>query len=147
MSFLCRTDAEIINDIDIIVADFVGFYRNFFGIKVPRKPTDWPVFREGYTLQEQEQLTLISYVMDIEIKQIIYYIGNEKTPVPNDYTAFLKEKRGLVRWDVIDAVKEFFSTVLILKKLNHTHIPLIPKKSHNPIVSDFHHIACTNVIY
>lgn len=97
LSSLCRTDAKIINDTDIIVADFVGFYRNLFGIKVPKMLTDWPVFREGYTLKEQEQLALISCVTDMEIKQTIYYIGKEKTFGLHGYMAFFKEKRGVVR--------------------------------------------------
>lgn len=34
-----------------------------------------------------------------------------------------------------------------MKRLNHTYVSLIPKKSHNPTVSDFCPIACTNTVY
>lgn len=41
---------------------------------------------------------------------------------------------------------EFFDKGLILQEWNHTTVPLIPKKAHEPTVSDFRPIACTNVV-
>lgn len=44
-------------------------------------------------------------------------------------------------------MQEFLSTRLILKRLDHTFLSLIPKKTHNPAVSNFRPIAYTNVVY
>ncbi|XP_022849628.1 uncharacterized protein LOC111371725 [Olea europaea var. sylvestris] len=42
---------------------------------------------------------------------------------------------------------EFFSSGSILKQINHTVIPLVPKSGHTPHVGDFRPISCCNVTY
>ncbi|GKB66961.1 hypothetical protein Tco_0928373 [Tanacetum coccineum] len=71
---------------------------------------------------------MIQDVIDKEIKEALFSIGNDKSSGPDGYTAaFFKEASDIVGQDVIKAVKEFFTNGKILKELNHTIIALIPK--------------------
>lgn len=84
----------------------------------------------------------------MEIKEVIFSIGNEKAPGPDGFPAgFFKKNWDLVGDDVAAGVLEFFEKGRILKEWNHTVVTLIPKKAHEPTVADFWPIACTNVVY
>lgn len=148
LSFLCREDGQITNNINLIVENLVSYYRMLFGVAVPRTPTVWTIFEEGPRLQIEEQSTPIRAVTEEEIKLTLFDIGDEKAPGPDGFTStFFKQNWDIVGKEVMEAVKDFFTTGQILKKINHTFISLIPKKAHDPTVSDFCLIACTNVIY
>ncbi|GJT85207.1 protein LAZ1, partial [Tanacetum coccineum] len=87
-------------------------------------------------------------VSDIEIKNAMFFMGNEKSPGPDGFTAaFFKEAWDIVGNDVILAVREFFVNGRLLKELNHTIIALILKVSTPARVNDFQPISCCNVLF
>ncbi|GJW40181.1 hypothetical protein Tco_0066026 [Tanacetum coccineum] len=87
-------------------------------------------------------------VSDMEIKNAMFSMGNEKSPGPDGFTAaFFKEAWDIVGNDVILAVREFFVNGRLLKELNHTIIALIPKVSTPARVNDFRPISCCNVLF
>ncbi|XP_074305841.1 uncharacterized protein LOC141641063 [Silene latifolia] len=64
---------------------------------------------------------------------------------------YYKNLLGTSKWvgnvHVLTAVKEFFTTIKLLKQVNSTTLTLIPIK-HRPLsVSDFRPISCCNVLY
>lgn len=98
--------------------------------------------------QPHEQEDLVCPVTEAEIKLALFHIGDDKALGPDGYTwAFFMKIWETVGSNVYSAVNEFFTSGQILKNLNHTYISLIPKKTHNPTISYYHPIACTNVFY
>ncbi|GJX80225.1 reverse transcriptase domain, reverse transcriptase zinc-binding domain protein [Tanacetum coccineum] len=73
---------------------------------------------------------MVRPVLDGEVKNAMFSIGNNKAPGTDWYTSkFFKEARGIVRVDVCKAVREFFTSGKLLKEINHTVIALFPKVS------------------
>lgn len=148
ISFLCRPDGELTYEPTAIIRDLTEFYSNLFGVEKRTQPIDRSIIESGYCLNCDENKCLVRPITDVEIMKAIWDIASEKAPGPDGYPSeFFKANWDVVGADVIAAVREFFEKGLILRKLNHTTITLIPKKSHNPTVADFRPIACTNVVY
>jgi len=49
--------------------------------------------------------------------------------------------------DVVAAIQSFFATGKLLKEVNATILPLVPKKPDVNVMGDFRPIACCNVVY
>ena len=82
------------------------------------------------------------------MKDALFFMGNDKSPGPDGYTAaFFKEAWDIVADDVTNAVSEFFINGRILKELNHTIIALIPKVRAPTCVIDYRPISCCNVLF
>ncbi|GJR84402.1 RNA-directed DNA polymerase, eukaryota, reverse transcriptase zinc-binding domain protein [Tanacetum coccineum] len=87
-------------------------------------------------------------ITDEEVKHAMFQIDDNKAPGPDGYSAsFFKKAWSIVGKDVCLAVKEFFDTGKILRKINSTLIALVPKILTPMKVSDFRPIAFCNVIY
>ncbi|GKA91010.1 hypothetical protein Tco_0812880 [Tanacetum coccineum] len=79
-----------------------------------------------------------SIIMSQEVKSAMFYMGNDKSPGPDGFTAgFFKDTWDIIGADVIKAVSEFFTNGRLLKELNHTIIALIPKVNTPARVNDF----------
>lgn len=106
------------------------FYTNLFGTKKPATPLNLDILQSGSKLDAQESLELIKIVTEEEIKNALFDIGNEKAPGPDGYTStFFKKNWETAGKDLVAAIKEFFATGRLLKRLNATIISLIPKTS------------------
>ncbi|GAA0161065.1 hypothetical protein LIER_17471 [Lithospermum erythrorhizon] len=102
----------------------------------------------GYILDPDDCFSLVAPVLDIEIREALFDIGNDKAPGPDGFSsAFFKSRWHLVGEDVCRAVREFFVTGVLLKNWNHTILALLPKVTGSPRVSDFRPIGLTNVLY
>ncbi|GJX00618.1 putative RNA-directed DNA polymerase [Tanacetum coccineum] len=87
-------------------------------------------------------------VSEVEVKDAMFSMGNEKSPGPDGYTAaFFKDAWDVVGNEVVAAVREFFSNGNLLKELNHTVIALIPKTKNPTRVTDYRPISCCNVLF
>lgn len=148
VSFLCRADSTTDNNIDTIRNDFVEFYSNLFGVSVDRTPVDPLIFQKSSLVSAEDQTYSVRNVSDMEIREALFSIGSDKAPGPDGYTsAFFKNDWNLLGPQVQNAVREFFNKGILLRKLNHTVVSLIPKKAYAPTVSDFRPISYTNVLY
>ena len=68
---------------------------------------------------------------DEEIGDALFQIGPLKAPGPDGFPArFFQRNWGLVKEDIIRAVKQFFYDGDMPDKVNDTAIVLIPKCSH-----------------
>ncbi|GJS75277.1 hypothetical protein Tco_0725158 [Tanacetum coccineum] len=93
-------------------------------------------------------IDMVRPVFDVEIRGVMFDIGDDRAPGPDGYTsAFFKKSWDIVGVDVCNAVRDFFSNGKILKEINHTFITLIPKVSTPIKINDFRPISCCNVIY
>lgn len=142
ISFIRREDSNITSDMITIIGDFATLYQDLFGRAKPREMVDWAEFREGPILSLEEQNCLAFPVTKDEIMEAIFRIGNNKAPSPDGFLAsFFKKNWDLVGADMTDGVLELFEKGLLLREWNHTTVTLIPKKAHEPTVSDFRPIA------
>ncbi|CAH9093039.1 unnamed protein product [Cuscuta europaea] len=141
-------DGSLTKSMEHVANEFIAFYKDLFSMKVPMMGYDPGVILSGNILDQTLVSDLISPVTDLDIKQALFDIGNDKAPGPDGYSsAFFKENWSKVGEDVCEAVREFFDTGTLLKQVNHTVVALIPKTNHSPTVSDFRPISCTNVTY
>ncbi|GJV33731.1 protein LAZ1, partial [Tanacetum coccineum] len=99
-------------------------------------------------VSESSYLNMVRHVSDLEIKEAMFSIGDDRAPGPNEYTsAFFKKGWDIVGVDVCKAIRDFFVNGQILKEINHTFIALIPKVSTHLKINDYCPISCYNVIY
>ncbi|CAH9101392.1 unnamed protein product [Cuscuta europaea] len=141
-------DGTLTQSMDQVAKEFISFFKGLFGTVVPSLDFDPNILASGNTIDQSLFDSLISPVTDLEIKEALFDIGNDKAPGPDGYSlAFFKSNWGKVGEDVCAAVKEFFDSDNMLKQVNHTIVALIPKTTHSPSVSDFRPISCTNVTY
>lgn len=61
--------------------------------------------------------------------------------------AFFKEVWPTIKLEIYDTVKQFFNSIILDKKINHTSITLIPKVSNADQVRLFRLKSCYNVLY
>ncbi|GFZ11375.1 hypothetical protein Acr_22g0007730 [Actinidia rufa] len=79
-------------------------------------------------LSEVQSMSLIGEVFDKEIKGAVVNIGDDNALGPDGFSAyFFKKAWKTVGAEFCEAIKEFFYSVQLLKKMNHSKIALIPK--------------------
>ena len=85
---------------------------------------------------------------DEEISDALFQIGPLKALGPDGLPArFFQRSWGLMKDDIIRAVKEFFASGVMPPGVNDTCIVLIPKVPHPEHLKDFRPISLCNVIY
>ncbi|GJX67235.1 RNA-directed DNA polymerase, eukaryota, reverse transcriptase zinc-binding domain protein [Tanacetum coccineum] len=133
---------------DDVVAQFVKHFQQFLSNVEPVK--DFEPF--SYLIQKKLSAananSMVREVSDDEIKETMFQIDGNKAPGPYGLSSlFFKKAWGIVGGNVCSAIKEFFSTGIMLREINSTLISLIPKIATPDKVTDFRPIACCNVIY
>lgn len=106
ISFLCRDDGTQSFDQEIIVADFVTYYTNLFGVKKTTTQIDPKIVYSGLKLNEEQRMNLIKIISAEEIKAALFSIGNDKAPGHDGYTsAFFKASWDSTSPDLIEVVR------------------------------------------
>ncbi|CAA7020367.1 unnamed protein product [Microthlaspi erraticum] len=83
-----------------------------------------------------------------EIKAAFFALPRNKTSGPDGYSAeFFTGTWAIVGPEVVDAVKEFFTSGRLLKQWNSTTLVLIPKIPNASSTADFRPISCLNTLY
>ncbi|GJX13942.1 RNA-directed DNA polymerase, eukaryota, reverse transcriptase zinc-binding domain protein [Tanacetum coccineum] len=99
-------------------------------------------------LDVDRSIDLIKTVTDLEIKEALFSIKDNRASEPDGYTSkFFKTAWSVVGNDVCYAIKEFFTSGRMLVEINSTLISLIPKVSSPAKVTDYRLISCCNVVY
>nr|GEZ60655.1 hypothetical protein [Tanacetum cinerariifolium] len=99
-------------------------------------------------LNEQVALDMVRTVSKQEVKEAMFYVGDDKYSDLDGYTvAFFKEAWEIIGSDVTNAICEFFTNGTLLKELNHTIIALIPKVKSPSRVNGYRPISCCNVLF
>nr|GEX73898.1 RNA-directed DNA polymerase, eukaryota, reverse transcriptase zinc-binding domain protein [Tanacetum cinerariifolium] len=97
---------------------------------------------------EDEAKNMIRAVSDVEIKDALYDICDNKSPGPDGYSSkFYKKAWYVVRKEVCEDVKEFFRNGKMIREVNATLITLVPKSKTPLKVFDYRLITCCNVLY
>lgn len=83
-----------------------------------------------------------------EISDALFQIGPLKAPGPDGFPArFFQKNWGILKEDVVRAVKIFFVDGQMQEGVNDTVIVMIPKKSLAEDMKDFRPISLCNVVY
>ncbi|XP_022852083.1 uncharacterized protein LOC111373750 [Olea europaea var. sylvestris] len=131
-----------------VEAEFLAYYQNLLGTNHARDAIDETILGEGPLISREQADSIVRYISPQEIKDVLFNIGDDKSPGPDGYTScFFKKAWGMIEGDFVGAITEFFETGSLLKQINHTVIALIPKTSHASTVGDFRPISCCNVVY
>lgn len=101
-------------------------------------------------LKSIESANMIREVTEMEIKEALFDIGDNKAPGPgpDGYSAkIFKGPWNVIGNEVCTAVKKFFQDEELSDGINATTIALVPKVSTPDKVSNFRPIACCTVLY
>ncbi|GJS70464.1 hypothetical protein Tco_0703305 [Tanacetum coccineum] len=111
-----------------VVDQFVKHFTSFLGLEADMQSMDMRSLNCN-TVGDEDAENMIKNVSDVEIKEALYDICNNKAPGPDGYSAkFYKSAWTVVGKDVCEAVKEFFRNGKMLGEVNVALIILVPKR-------------------
>jgi hypothetical protein len=85
---------------------------------------------------------------DDEISFALFHIGPAKAPRPDGFPAcFFQWNWGMLKEDIIESVKRFFTEGIMPDGINETAIILIPKIKNPLSLKDYRPISLCNVLY
>ena len=130
-----------------IVATIAEYYQKIFtSLPGDRISTVCAALKPCVTLEMNEKLTLLP--SPAEIKVACFSIHPDKAPGPDGFSAsFFQTNWDTVCDKVISEVQAFFISGILPKKINHTHVRLIPKITSPQKVADYRPIALCSVYY
>ena len=81
-------------------------------------------------------------------KKALFSMTGNKAPGPDGYTCeFFKAAWHIVGKDFVVAIKAFFDSGFLPKRVNSTILALIPKKEESNTMKDYRPISFCNVLY
>ncbi|GJV71495.1 RNA-directed DNA polymerase, eukaryota, reverse transcriptase zinc-binding domain protein [Tanacetum coccineum] len=132
---------------DRVADQFVQHFKNFLGKSVAVQSIELESLNCNF-VGEDDAKNMVRAVSDVEIKDALYDICDNKAPGPDGYSSkFYKKAWSVVGTEVCEAVKEFFKNGKMLGEVNVTLITLVSKSKTPLKVSDYRPIVCCNVLY
>ena len=99
-------------------------------------------------ISEETNQKLIVIPSALEIREAIFSIHADKAPGPDGFSASFYHSNWVEIGDeIVQEVREFFTSGVLPAGINDTHIRLIPKIASPQLVSDYRLIALCNVYY
>ncbi|CAA7021276.1 unnamed protein product [Microthlaspi erraticum] len=99
----------------------------------------------GDVIYEEEQML---QPLPLEIKEALFGTHPDKAPGPDGFSASIFQSNwNIVGADIVSDVQGFFSSGVMARSSNETHIRLIPKILAPKKVADYRPIALCNVCY
>nr|XP_010321228.1 uncharacterized protein LOC104647500 [Solanum lycopersicum] len=140
---------RMLYELQEIQQEFVMFYKSLMGSSAGKLPAiNAQVMKRGPVLSKQQRIQLRTGIIEYEIYTTLQSIGNDKPPGIDGYNAhFFKHSWKIIKKDVIEAVKSFFTTGKLFKPFNCTLVSLIPKVQSPKTVKEYRPIACCTVLY
>ncbi|KAM2212132.1 hypothetical protein COP1_022336 [Malus domestica] len=97
---------------------------------------------------KEMNLSLISLFTDEEIKCAVFQMHPTKALGPDDISpGFYQKHWGVVCKDVYNEVQSMLLSGHILRKINYTHVTLIPKVKDATMMTQLRSISLCNVLY
>lgn len=92
--------------------------------------------------------TLVKEVSELEIKEAMFDINNNKTLSLNAYKVFFfKKSQDIFKEDIVATIQNFFNHKHLLKEVNCTILALFPKVTNPSSCTDYRLIVSYNTIY
>lgn len=99
-------------------------------------------------LSIEDRRQLMQLMLDEEIRQTVFQIPADKSPRPDGFIgSFYHKYWDVVGKDIVDMVKAFWFSGRLLRKLNRTHLVLIPKVPNPRRMTQLRPISLCNVVY
>ncbi|XXG74779.1 hypothetical protein AAC387_Pa07g3408 [Persea americana] len=134
------------SDLDMIKENIVGFYQKLYTSKNPSSNDICSLVEPKLTASMVAAFN--EPVLPVEVKTAIFQLGALSAPRPNGMSGiFYQHCWDIVGKDLVDAVISFFESGQMLKKMNHTHVVLIPKIPHLECIEQFRPIGLCNFSY
>lgn len=125
----------------------VNYFQNLFSSTGSSDYTEVVDGVRGRVTEEMNQALLAEFTPE-EIKTALFQMHPSKAPSPYGFSPFFYQKYWqLMGEDVVAAVLHFFKTSRLLKKINFTHVALIPKVHEPKNMMQLRHISLCNVLY
>ena len=100
------------------------------------------------TLSVADANLIIQPITDLDIRNAMFSIGNEKDPVADGFSAkFFKAAWNIVGKEITIAIHNFFYRSRLPRELNHTLVCVLPKTQNASSVNEFRPISCCTVLY
>ncbi|KAJ9565118.1 hypothetical protein OSB04_001084 [Centaurea solstitialis] len=144
---VCNSAGVFVYDMEVATA-FIDHFKSIIGTVdssvVPIM--DEALFPARLSLADSNYM--IRPILDDEIKDAIFQIGNDKAPGSDGFSSkFYKAAWEVIGKDVLVAIHNFFYRGRLAKELNHTLLCLLQKSVNATTVSDYRPIACCSVLY
>ncbi|KAM2567066.1 hypothetical protein TB1_009491 [Malus domestica] len=125
----------------------VMYFKNLFRTCNPRGTHEITECVEAQILSENAQ-RLMQTITEEEVRLSMFQIPTDKAPGPDGFTgSFYHELWDVVGRDIFAMVQAFWVSEKMLRKLNHTHLVLIPKVPSPRNMSQLRPISLCNVGY
>uniref|UniRef100_A0A2N9IBV7 Reverse transcriptase domain-containing protein n=1 Tax=Fagus sylvatica TaxID=28930 RepID=A0A2N9IBV7_FAGSY len=135
------TDESQIEDIA------VSYFDDIFHTSTPVNLEDTLTAVNSRVTPEVNQRLLQPFTAD-EVRMALFQMHPSKAPGPDGMSSFFFQKYwNIVGADVVAAVLSVLNSGKILRKINLTHISLIPKKKNPERMSEYRPISLCNVVY
>lgn len=99
------------------------------------------------SVSEQQNRELLRTVTVQEVKEAVFHMYLDKAPGPDGMTpTFFQKNWSVVGSEVVELVRKFFDTGVLMEGINTTNIVLIPKKKNPTSLTELRPIALCNVV-
>ena len=123
------------------------YFKDIFSTSHPPQIDHTIDSMEAVVTQEHNSTLLLKFKAE-EVRKAVFQMPPSKSPSPDGMSCFFFQKFWHIIGDlVVKAMLSFLNSGHMLKKINYTHIALIPKIKKPQRVSDFRPISLCNVIY
>ncbi|CAL8993481.1 unnamed protein product, partial [Prunus brigantina] len=100
------------------------------------------------TVTSQDNLAMSKPVLEAEVVAAVKQLDPIKSPGSDGFTgSFYQKFWSTIGGDILGMVQSFFHSGRMLRKLNHTHIVLIPKLANPRKMTQWRPISLCNVVY
>ncbi len=128
----------------VIAADY---FEELFTTSNPSRIDNTLLAVDGVVTPEMNRRLLLPYNA-VEIKRALFQMHPSKSPGPDGMSCiFFQKFWHIIGCDVVQAISSVLTSGHMLKKINFTHIALIPKIKNPQQMSDFRPISLCNVVY
>jgi hypothetical protein len=125
----------------------VSYFEELFHSTQPMNPNDTLSVMESVVTMDANQ-NLLRPFMAKEVRAALFQMHPSKALGPNDMSSFFYQKYWHIVGNFVShAILSILNSGKILRKINLTHISLIPKKKNPERMSDFRPISLCNVVY
>jgi hypothetical protein len=125
----------------------VSYFDDIFHTATPVNLEDTLTAVNSRVTPEANQRLLQPFTAD-EVRIALFQMHPSKAPGPDGMSSFFFQKYwNIVGVDVVAAVLSVLNSGKILRKINLTHISLIPKKKNPERMSEYRPISLCNVVY
>ncbi|XP_019430032.1 PREDICTED: uncharacterized protein LOC109337507 [Lupinus angustifolius] len=142
---MLKVDEEILTDQEDIASHVLNYYIDLFAC--PNNSTPNSLIQEVVPslVHEEENQNLTKMPDDDEIRTAVFALNGDGAPGPDGYGGcFYQSFWNIIKHDVCNSVKQFFSQSWLMPNMNSNMVILIPKSTSADRIEDFRPIALAN---